>query len=309
MNTEPRSNQPSSACEELRDLIPAYTIGATTQAETERVQALLPQCPEVAADLRETLALAQALTETVEPIAPPPSLRTKLLAQVAAEAAAQDNEIDTATRSDSSLHVLDATPTLPTAPTRNNRIAWWLSAAAAALLIITNIFWLSQWQALRGAIDATRAELVVANDQLETVNAELETASDALESAREREDEIRDFIRSPQLEIVRLQNAEQTQVVATLLWDQATNTAQLNVNDLPPVVTGETYQVWLIGADGPTSAGLFQTDEERAGSLQFTATQALQTYNTIGISVEPSGGSAAPTTTPLAVGTVPATSV
>lgn len=64
---------------------------------------------------------------------------------------------------------------------------------------------------------------------------------------------------------------------------------------LPAVDAGKTYQVWLIGGSGITSAGLLADPEV---PYFFTDDPAA---STIGISVEPAGGSAQPTTDPVVV--------
>lgn len=266
MTTEPNLSH-SDDCAELRDLLPAFALGATTQAETARVQRLLVRCPDLAADLQDMLALADAIGKSVEPAAPPPALRSALLAQIAADATPAAE-----TSPSPPVRVLDET--VPRRPAL--RRPWWLLAAASLLLVLTNGFWAVQFQ----------------------------TLAQQLQAARDSERAIRDFVRSPALEIVRLQNQDETQVVATVLWDARDNVARLQASALPPVAADQTYQLWLIGADGPISAGLFQTDDQDAGELQFSATDPLTAYDAIGISIEPAGGSAAPSETPIAVGLV-----
>lgn len=67
------------------------------------------------------------------------------------------------------------------------------------------------------------------------------------------------------------------------------------VGSLPAVAAGQTYQVWLIGGTGVRSAGLM-TDPDVP--YFFTDDPAA---STIGISVEPAGGSEQPTTDPVVV--------
>ena len=65
----------------------------------------------------------------------------------------------------------------------------------------------------------------------------------------------------------------------------------LDVRDLPPLAPGEVYEVWLIGAEGPVPAGVFD---------QSTDTHAIvadrSQYQAIAITNEPGPlGTAAPT--------------
>jgi len=66
---------------------------------------------------------------------------------------------------------------------------------------------------------------------------------------------------------------------------------------LPATGSDETYQLWAIDDDGATSVGLLQPDSGRATALVDLPVGTT----TFGMSVEPAGGSAAPTTDPVLV--------
>lgn len=86
-------------------------------------------------------------------------------------------------------------------------------------------------------------------------------------------------------------------ISAFVMASREANRAVLVVSNLPPPDSGRTYQVWLIGAGDPRSAGLFQIDTTDAPpSLAFGA---LDGARTIAVTVEPAGGSTHPTTSPL----------
>ena len=69
-------------------------------------------------------------------------------------------------------------------------------------------------------------------------------------------------------------------------------------NGLPAAPAGKAYQMWVINsATSITSAGIMQPDSSGAYT---TATFAVDNPNaSIGISIEPAGGSPQPTTTPI----------
>lgn len=58
--------------------------------------------------------------------------------------------------------------------------------------------------------------------------------------------------------------------------------------------SSRAYQLWLIGADGPRSAGLLPGDRSRP-----VVAGTWRPSDKVGVTVEPAGGSARPTTTPL----------
>lgn len=85
--------------------------------------------------------------------------------------------------------------------------------------------------------------------------------------------------------------------VATLIWSLDQRKSAILVDDLPTLSGGKTYQLWYIGGSGPISAGTF---DAHAGSTTWRVLDgAMSPGDTVGITVEPSGGSPAPTTDPI----------
>lgn len=282
-------------CDELRDLLPAYMIGATTLEESARVRTLLPQCPEVAAEAAEYAALSRALSETVEPVPPPARVKSALMARLAEREANREGSTPTGTAASQPRLVAAPTASPPASPTvmpvdavkpvsRRSPVAWGLAAAAAILLIATNVYWLTQNGARQAELDAVRGELARTDTLRETAFAlmsNLDTQRVALEST-----------------------GDQTTSLATLYWNTLTNQGAIVTNNLPRLAADQTYQLWLIAAGTPLSAGTFNLDESGWGWLSFQATGTLKDYQAFGISVEPAGGSEQPTTTPIAVGQI-----
>lgn len=62
---------------------------------------------------------------------------------------------------------------------------------------------------------------------------------------------------------------------------------------LPAVSGAETYQLWLIDASGPNPAGTFRPAAD--GSVEFIVEAAIAPGQTLGMTIEPAGGSPAPT--------------
>jgi anti-sigma-K factor RskA len=79
--------QPGLDCDEVRDLAPLYVLGALEADEMAAVRAHLDGCPEAHAEFRELGSVVPALLETVEPEAPPPDLRRRVLAAAYADMA------------------------------------------------------------------------------------------------------------------------------------------------------------------------------------------------------------------------------
>lgn len=79
----------------------------------------------------------------------------------------------------------------------------------------------------------------------------------------------------------------------------------LIARNLPPVTSQQTFELWLLPAKGkPIPAGLFQANQQNAGLELYRG--PLANIQAIAVSVEPSGGSPQPTTTPILVAKLPA---
>jgi anti-sigma-K factor RskA len=69
----------------------------------------------------------------------------------------------------------------------------------------------------------------------------------------------------------------------------------LVVDGLPPLDESQEYQVWLIRNGERTSGALFTTDENNYGGTRIRAPRSLLDYSSVGITIEPVGGSPQPT--------------
>lgn len=85
---------------------------------------------------------------------------------------------------------------------------------------------------------------------------------------------------------------------ATVVFSRDRNAGVLVMNNVPPPAPGTVYQMWLLGANGPTSAGTMGT---AAVSPSTKATlQNLGGSTALAFTVEPGSGSPQPTGTILA---------
>ena len=69
----------------------------------------------------------------------------------------------------------------------------------------------------------------------------------------------------------------------------------LVVDGLPPLEPDHQYQLWLIRDGRRTSGGVFSVDPEGYGALIVAAPDPLSSYPAFGVTIEPAGGSPAPT--------------
>jgi Anti-sigma-K factor rskA len=83
---------------------------------------------------------------------------------------------------------------------------------------------------------------------------------------------------------------------ATLVWSLHLQKSALIGKGLKVLPAGKTYELWYINAAGAVPAGLFESDGK--STLQVLSGRMAK-GDTVGVTVEPSGGSKAPTTKPV----------
>jgi anti-sigma-K factor RskA len=98
------------------------------------------------------------------------------------------------------------------------------------------------------------------------------------------------------IRIIRLNgSANAPQTVGYMMIFSNENAGTLAVQEAPQLEPGHQYQVWLILAGKRTSGGVFSVNENGYGSLQIAADQPLEKFDSVGITIEPQGGSPSPT--------------
>jgi len=90
MNTQD-SSIPTSPCDELSELLPAYAAGALIPEEVAHVKTLLEQCPEMQSEVAEYRTLMIGFYDRVEPVAPPTNLHERLMKKVRANTGVQQH--------------------------------------------------------------------------------------------------------------------------------------------------------------------------------------------------------------------------
>ena len=304
------SGEPRVTSQQL-DLILAVAMGTADEAEITLVEQMTATSPQARLVLEEYRAIGDAFITRVEPMAPPLQLRNSLMARIAASprstggatAGARTGEpiqplpLPTDSTSPATSHVVampqgqpvvpsEADMPVPTLRTdhvrRSVTPSWWFSAAAVLVLVISNVLWAMQ------------------SDRVSRSLADAQSASAAAEA---QVDQVLGLLLGDNTDQISLVSSEASATqVALLLWNSDSNQAALYTQGLPMLPTGETYQLWLIDGETPVSAGIFAADDT-ADALTFQPRAPLDQYQQFAISIEPQGGSNAPTTTPIASGT------
>ena len=105
--------------------------------------------------------------------------------------------------------------------------------------------------------------------------------------------------------LVLAATSDTPQALGTLVIGQNGDYGSLVVDHLPTLDSTQQYQVWLSRSGERISAGLFSVNYEGYASLELQAPLPLILYDTIGITIEPSGGSPGPTGIKVLGGDIP----
>ncbi len=98
------------------------------------------------------------------------------------------------------------------------------------------------------------------------------------------------------LQLVPLQGAEvMPQAIGQLVVDTTSGQGRLLVNALQPLAKSLQYQLWLIRDGQRTSGGVFSVSQNGTADVLISSAWPLAHYDSVGITIEPYGGSLSPT--------------
>lgn len=227
-------------------------------AAVERRIAADPTARERVRELRSSTAL---LAFDLEPMAPAPSVKERLLsaarADIASESSASPAPFPTPT--DAKVGQPAAAPPISITQARAARSANWMPwslAAALAIALIGSLLWNAN---LRGELD----------ERTEAVAHAVQTSGDQASADGE---------------------------VVVLDGD---GVALLTLSGLPALKPGQVYQVWLIADGAPQPNVTFSPSNQ--GFANVAVAGPVVEYRTLAVTVEPVGGSTAPTTEPTII--------
>ncbi len=272
--------------DELRALIPAHALGATDSADAAAIEELVKRDPAAAAELAHYRTLRQALLFGARPVAPPPALGERLRA--ATQPVPRQSQ----------------QPTSMPAPERGwrrwfapvTRPAWTFAGVALALLIISSLWW-----------GAQAGQLRTAQSEAQVAQAEAASAQATAEATITEYNHLLGALATGQAETAMLpatDPAATDDTHAMVIWMPGATSGMVMAEKLPPLTPGNVYQVWLVHGEDRMSGGMFQVDETGSAMLMVESPMPLDSLDGVGITQEPSGGSASPTGVPVVRGTI-----
>ena len=251
--------------DEIENLTGAYVLDAATADERAAVEAEADRSQAVRNELTELADTAVMLGLAVEPVQPSPQLKSSLMGmldvtpQLAGERRAEPEPVPAV----EPAHAFG--PAESRARTRwfTRPVAVLMAAAAAAVLVIGGVVITNQ--VADQAFQQAQAE------QLDSITAASDTRELTAEVAGGG--------------------------TATLVWSNELGSAALMVDDIAPLPDSKTYQLWYIDENGARPAGVFDVGD--SGTSWRVLDGAMHAGDSIGLTVEPAGGSETPSTKPV----------
>jgi anti-sigma-K factor RskA len=108
------------------------------------------------------------------------------------------------------------------------------------------------------------------------------------------------------MQVIALTNTQNAPgAEGTLIINQQGDYGTLVVDKLAALDPAYQYQLWLIHDGNRTSGGVFSVNPDGYSSLEIMSPQPLAQYNSVGITIEPFGGSPGPTGSKVLGGDIP----
>ncbi|MBX3014945.1 MAG: anti-sigma factor [Caldilineaceae bacterium] len=299
--------------EQVVELLPAYTLGALEPEEMLAVDDYLEQQRALLARV-ERLDLATSQLAYGAPSAPlSPQLKLNLMAQVRPEATvlppstsvtqAMPSPRTSASVADTPRNPLLASRAQPPLPTVGRRPAirpslpvrpaprrYHFGWAAAAVMAVAALFIIWIDIGTQRQVGQLQAELANRDGAINQLYQQIQTMEEQLQ-----QDQAQLAFFSNPAQVVPLTGTDNAPNAGGVFY-QSDERALVVLHGLPPLPAEQTYQLWLIPAEGaPAPAGLLSIQSAAINRLQVTLPANALAYSMIGISIEPASGSPAPT--------------
>jgi anti-sigma-K factor RskA len=177
------------------------------------------------------------------------------------------------------------------APGRTSWLAW---AAVLAAVAFGALF---AWE--RARLGEARQEAADLRQERDTLAAEITEARLQLAAVQEqlgREVAFRELVAHRESRQTLLAGlAPAPAAVARVVWNPGTREAVLLAAGLDPAPQGKVYEAWVIAGGAPVPAGTFQVDASGKAVLRLPAVDETRSVKTFAVTIEPAGGTPAPT--------------
>jgi anti-sigma-K factor RskA len=247
-------------------IIESYVMGLATEAERQEFEANCLQYPEIA-EARNVFEMALEIQLLTDARQPPQHLKQQIQEKL------------TTTIADISSEEQEEEST----PVRRMGIWKWVAAASLILLAGAAYWALStnkKYQDLRAQNNQIQTQLDQSNQQIADMQRDIE------------------MVQHSGMKTAALKNEDNSRTFATIYWDTASTSKDvyLLINNLPQPASDKQYQLWALLNGQPIDLGMIEVKKRLLYQMKN-----VQNAQAFAITLEPKGGSAAPTGTPIAI--------
>jgi len=254
-------------------LLELYVAGACTDEERAAVERAMSSDARVQAEISR-ISNAVELLAKQQAVAPPKHLRSTIISSI--------EESSTQTSKPVSAPAAYRLPLLPSLP--------FLRAASIGFIIgvLPTAYFLYERTQLSDKLNTAESELL----------AQRQATSVIAQKASRLEQTI-DGVVNQNVQRVQLSAVVATDVAsATIFWNKATRAVLIDARSLPSLTSEQDYQLWAIVGGTPVSLGVLDKAPSVVSLQNMTSVENPAMF---AITVEPKGGSVAPTLTAMKV--------
>lgn len=250
----------------LKTSFESYLFGELSSNEVEVIEMHLSECSSCQKEVRELKEVLASIASSISLTTPSEQIRQKLLARVNTEARPQ-------------VATLKLVPKVkqPWYRTPLNLLGKIAASLGILILLAETVF-------LVHVNKETRLKVQLQEHKIKTLQEEInkkQNVISSIESSRR---------------LVVLDSKLISKASGKALWDTDQNKWDFYISNLPCPPKGRTYQLWFITDDQQViSGGTFQTDGNNSAQLPLATPRKCKNIREVAISLEPDGGSDAPT--------------
>ncbi|PPF88528.1 hypothetical protein C5B96_02470 [Subtercola sp. Z020] len=269
----------------------AYALDALTEAETRDFERAMADSPELATEAAELRATALLLALAATPVEPSADLKSRLMAQIAVTPQTVSSSDAGQAPDARQLPLVPATPTVSDTEIADGTEATLSSRRYSAAEEKARSRWFARPV---GALVAAAAAIAifVGGGAVATQFLQSNTGSSSSQASA-----------SALAEIYAASDVKSSHSTvtgggeATVVWSAELGKSAVVTQGLPALPDGKTYEAWYINGTTVTPAGTFTPGGDTTTSHVLTG--SLRSGDVVGVTVEPAGGSQAPTTAPI----------
>jgi anti-sigma-K factor RskA len=270
---------------DYKEMLAAYALGALDDGDVPLLEEHLATCADCRAEVAKWRETTGALALSIEAVEPPAELRSRILESIRS-IPQNSGHRETVGRAAEAEGLRDAASNVIQMPPDARR-RWSTTLRFGAI-------------AASVAILALAASLFVLWNRFNNLQRQYErehTAGEVLAKQVAEEREMREMLTAPGVRLTELSGLGPGQSArARVALDPQTGRAMLFAYNLPPAPAGKAYQLWFISdLKHPVPGAVFSPDAQGRAVLRDQAPEAGRNASIFAVTLEPSGGVAAPT--------------